>query len=188
MHQELLGIVLCGGRSSRMGRDKAGLPHPAGGGTFLQHAISRLESICDAVVVSGKSDADCPGSVALEDPVAHRGPATGVAAALDYARENSFSACLVTPVDTPFLSQDDLQRLKDAWRACGRLTVAQSDRTEPLIAIYPTELAEELARLAKSDDRSLFRWVESQDHAAVAITARSCRNINSPGDLTDESV
>ena len=138
-----------------MGRDKALLPHP-GGGTFLQHAIDRLAKVCDDVVVSGKPSID-PGCLVIEDPVAHQGPATGVAAALMYAGENQYSACWITPVDTPLLTHRDVERLTDQWRTGGRLTLARSDRTEPLIGVYPTDLADQLGRLAAStDDRSLF--------------------------------
>ena len=73
MNQRLLGVVLCGGRSSRMGQDKAMLPHPSGG-TFATHAADRLAKICDQVCISGES-VEIAGVSLIEDPV--RLPGTG---------------------------------------------------------------------------------------------------------------
>jgi molybdopterin-guanine dinucleotide biosynthesis protein A len=168
-----------------MGRDKSLLTLPDGG-TFLQHAIDRLDSICDDVVISGKTNAD-HSCLVIEDPVANQGPAIGIAAVLKYAGERSFAGCFVTPVDTPFLSEDDVWHLRETWEACNKLTVARSDRTEPLIGIYPADLADELARLAASDNRSLYAWIESRTHQTVMLSASSCRNINTPTDLSHGS-
>ncbi|TWU16480.1 molybdenum cofactor guanylyltransferase [Allorhodopirellula heiligendammensis] len=60
----LLGAVLAGGRSIRMGRCKAELPHESGG-TFLDHALEQLAACCDHVACSLAADAAEPtrGSV-----------------------------------------------------------------------------------------------------------------------------
>ncbi|MFG0261533.1 MAG: molybdenum cofactor guanylyltransferase [Novipirellula sp. JB048] len=179
----LLGVVLCGGKSSRMGRDKAALMHP-GGQTYLAHAIERLAALCDAVVVSGVSTVDHDRPTIL-DRVAHRGPASGVAAALEFASRHGFAACLVTPVDMPRLSELHLRSLQQAWHAEDRITVAESDVLEPLVGIYPIRFAASLQRLAESERRSLSRWLGSQDHRRVTLPAASCHNINTPEDLTD---
>ncbi len=183
--QRLLGVVLCGGKSSRMGRDKAALAHPSGQ-TFLSHAIKRLANVCDAVVVSGDSTV-AHAVPTIVDPVAHRGPATGIAAALDYAIRHGFDACFVTPVDMPMLSGKDLESLKEDWHARDQITVAESDGLEPLVGIYPIRFAGPLRQLAESESRSLFRWLGSHEHHRVKLSAACCHNINTPEDLTDVS-
>lgn len=204
----LLGVVLCGGRSSRMGRDKASLPHPQGG-SFLQHAITRLTGLCDRVAVSGATE-EQHNAIPLPDPIAHRGPATGIATALRFASAHGCQGCLITPIDMPLLTRADLQLLCLVWQQVGTLTVAHSapllshtsqpcDRShnttpsgeptgslEPLVAIYPTALAEQLDLLAASEDRSLMRWILSRPFEAVKLPAVSCRNINTPDDLSHD--
>ena len=77
MSSNLLGVVLCGGQSSRMGQEKSQLEHPQGG-TFLQLALKRLKDICHDVIIAGTPPGTEPGadtgaanseSPALEDPV-----------------------------------------------------------------------------------------------------------------------
>lgn len=183
MTDKLLGVVLAGGRSTRMGRNKADLPHPDGG-TFLAHAIDRLARVTDSVVVSAAGPVnDLP---TVLDPEAHCGPAMGIAASLRYASRHGFAACLVSPVDTPHLAVDDLTQLVDRWRATGSIVLAQSDRIEPLIAIYPTRFVDEIESLARSNRRSLSRHFRSQPDATyetVGLSTRHCRNVNSPEDL-----
>ena len=118
----LLGVLLAGGRSSRMGTPKALLPHPSGG-TFLTHSLDRLRSVCEEkIVVSLASEAhraqvQLPRSVpALFDSQPALGPAMGVWVALQHASSNGYEGCLFTPVDLPDLSVDDLLSLVDAWR------------------------------------------------------------------------
>ncbi|EMI22738.1 hypothetical protein RMSM_00328 [Rhodopirellula maiorica SM1] len=181
--QQLLGVVLCGGQSLRMGRDKAALVH-ADGVSFLQHAIDRLSNLCDHVVVSGRTTIDHSVET-IEDPVAYRGPATGVAAALNYAERHGFAACLVTPVDMPLLTPEHLSGMVDHWKSQNEITVAESDRVQPLVGIYPVRFAGLIQQLAESDNRSLFRWLGSHDHHCVRLPASCCHNVNTPEDMTD---
>ena len=166
-----------------MGYDKASLVH-ADGTSFLQHAIDRLCDLCDAVIVSGHTSIDHSVET-IDDPVAHRGPATGIAAALEYAARHGFAACLVTPVDMPLLTATHLSGLVDQWQKQDEITVAESDRVQPLVGVYPVRFADPLKRLAESESRSLFRWLGSQDHHRVTLPASCCHNVNTPEDLTD---
>lgn len=189
MNRQLLGVVLCGGRSCRMGRDKAILPHP-GGGTWMQHATDRLVPICASVIVSGTSTARHTLET-VQDRVPFRGPAGGIASALHYAARHSFDACLITPIDMPSLETADLRRLVQRWTAStpGRAhpTIARSDRIEPLVGIYPVSLGQSMTTLAESADRSLSRWLESRSHVTVTLSKESCRNVNTLEDLSHGS-
>ncbi len=170
-----------------MGRDKGNLPHPDGG-TFLQHALDRLRVVCKQVVVSTSADQanHCSNDVAqVVDPVAHQGPIVGVVACLHYARQNEFAGCLCTPVDMPDLTTEDLNQLLDAWiENPGQLIVAMEEASghlDPLVAIYPSRVADALREVAESDDRSLSRWIDRQSPIRVPLPPR--RNVNSPDEL-----
>ncbi len=189
----LLGVVLCGGQSSRMGRDKAHLRHSSGG-TYLELAVGRLRNVCDAVCLSGgasnaPTDAGLKDIPWVPDRVKHQGPAAGVAAALGWARETGHAGCLVTPVDTPNLTPADLQSLRDRWLEGSSAIVcaldAERDRLQPLIAIYPVRLRAAIEELSQSGDRSLRRWLLTQSYEAVAVPPVSLHNINRPEDLGD---
>tara|TARA_R110002049_G_scaffold50370_2_gene142987 strand:+ start:53471 stop:54043 length:573 start_codon:yes stop_codon:yes gene_type:complete len=190
MTPPLLGAVLCGGKSSRMGTDKANLAHPTGV-SYLQYSYQRLTHVCDKVVISGNSprSGNSPHSdyEIVPDMLCERGPAAGVAAVLQYARANRFDACCITPVDMPDLTVDDLVTMHQKWLAHPEQTVcgiSQSDaRLQPLVAIYPAAFLEDLTQLANSKDRSLHRWIASRPHETLSLTSESCRNVNRPEDI-----
>lgn len=107
------GVVLAGGRSSRMGRDKARLPLP-GGTCFLEHALGLMRELPLArVLVSG----DRPGGI--PDPVPGTGPIGGI---YGIARTVDVQGLLVIPVDMPLLRADLLAEVLEegerSARAC----------------------------------------------------------------------
>ncbi|NND98392.1 MAG: molybdenum cofactor guanylyltransferase [Pirellulaceae bacterium] len=190
MSEKLLGVVLCGGKSSRMGRDKSLLGHPDGG-TYLDQAVKRLSDVCGEVCIAGTQDQNESSIVPfLVDPVLYQGPVVGIVNGLLFAQQQSCDACLVLAVDMPVVVGADLRNLKDAWLAnrqscpdeviCG---LCDTDRIQPLLAIYPVGVLKDLQRLAGSADRSLFRWIKTVPHRTVSLSATSCVNVNSPDDL-----
>ncbi|MFA0813230.1 molybdenum cofactor guanylyltransferase [Microbulbifer epialgicus] len=101
-NSKTLGIVLAGGRSSRMGRDKALLAHPENG-NFLENARALLSELpLQQVVVSGARDGGIP------DLVADMGPLGGLHSV---ALRTGAAAALVIPVDMPLLKCDALAEL-----------------------------------------------------------------------------
>jgi molybdopterin-guanine dinucleotide biosynthesis protein A len=185
----LLGVVLCGGRSSRMGRDKAGLAHPAGG-TFLEHALDRLRAVCHDVCISGSSkraDESRLQVVRIPDPVAHEGPIVGVAASLRYAAQHGYAACFFTPVDMPDVTARELVPIRDRWQLDSKQLFCVRDagtgQIDPLVGIYPVQLADRLSKAASSQDRSLRRFVQSQDPTLIGLPTQILRNVNRPEDL-----
>lgn len=170
-----------------MGRDKSTLPHPDGG-TFVSHALNRLHGLCDRVCVCGNSNTVQDAEV-INDPVSFQGPVVGIAAALAHANQHAYDACLVTPVDMPLLTHDDLLRLRDRWlqeptQLCCAVS-ADDQRLQPLVAIYPVSLEQELSELAVSADRSLSRWFGTQVYRTIALAAKSCWNVNTEAELSD---
>ncbi len=167
-----------------MGQDKAMLKHSSGV-SFLEHAAARADQVCDQVVLSGNRPyrSNYP---TMEDSLCSRGPIAGIVTALEAAHRGCFAACLVTPVDMPLLSPQQLIAIKERWLndpdrlVCG--VSQQQHRVQPLVAIYPNHLRIELRAVAQSEDRSLRRWIESIDHDEVMISQQACHNINTPED------
>lgn len=103
----LLGIVLAGGRSSRMGQDKAALVWH--GRTLLERQVALLrEAGCDAVLIAGRLDTRWPS---LPDEKPFRGPVAGLAYVLDKMSSLFVMApgkIIMVPVDMPLLEASDL--------------------------------------------------------------------------------
>ncbi len=115
------GLVLAGGRSLRMGRDKAGL-RLGGGKTLLEHSIDLLTRAgCGVVLVSG--DHRQHGGIA--DLYPQLGPLGGIASVLD-TRPDLTGPLLVVPVDMPALDPRDLRRLLEHVGADGHARFGHS--------------------------------------------------------------
>ncbi|KAA5541107.1 molybdenum cofactor guanylyltransferase [Roseiconus nitratireducens] len=185
-HHSLLGVVLCGGRSTRMGTDKAGLKTDDGI-AFLDLAYQRLQQVCDHVCLSASADRQTEYPL-IADPAVTHGPISGLIATLRYCRRGGFDGCLVTPVDTPRLSVDDLRRLTDQFDALrSRITCAVSpddgERLQPLIAVYPTRALPLLERCVADQKYGLQRLLMTQPIIRVPLSAAACHNVNEPSDL-----
>ena len=184
----LLGVVLAGGKSTRMGVDKATLPHidGAGGATrsYLEHAVARLIPVVRRVAVSGRPWTGSADVVGLPDEQADLGPAMGVATALRYAAGQRLAGVLVTPVDMPDITSEHLRRLVQAWSQTGNVVCASFDRqrAEPLLAVYPQAALADLEQVLASPGRSLSRWIDSVQAIRVDLPADVGRNVNRPSD------
>ncbi len=95
--------VLCGGRSSRMGRDKALLPWR--GRTLVEHTVGILREVTDEVIVVGSQELRLPPLAAkvVTDREPQLGPLAGIREALEAARADLI---YVTGTDVPFLGPD----------------------------------------------------------------------------------
>ena len=99
-------IVLCGGRSRRMGKDKHSLDF--GGETLLDRTVRVLRSVVDEVVVVAREGTDVPATV--RDPAEGLGPLAGLAAGLEAMKAGRafLAAC-----DAPFLLPEYVRLLFD---------------------------------------------------------------------------
>ena len=108
----LYGLLLAGGKSSRMGRDKSTLVY--NGKTLGEHALALLgECGVDKVLVSGS----IPGYPGVRDLIPGCGPLGGIHAVLHYLDEQGLldgSPLLVIPVDMPLLDIQTLDILVSA--------------------------------------------------------------------------
>jgi molybdopterin-guanine dinucleotide biosynthesis protein A len=138
---EISGFVLAGGRSSRMGRDKALLPWPpsafAQGNrqTLLQHSIMRLQSVCTSVsLCANRDDLSFAGAV-IPDALPESGPLGGIVAALEHATTDWN---LMLAVDLPFLPVEVLRAVA-ACAGSGAKTGAASSSSllRPLACVLP---------------------------------------------------
>ena len=124
-------IVLCGGRSSRMGRPKAWLPWR--GRTMVEHVVECLRPVVDEVVVVTSADLDLPPLEArvVTDREEGRGPLAGIREGLSAARSE---LAFVTSTDAPFLTRDHVCSLFDRG---GAVAPVAEGRVQVLSAIYP---------------------------------------------------
>lgn len=181
-------VILAGGKSSRMGRDKAFLE--ISGCSLLGRQIDTLVAAGAAeVFISGRSDVDYStfGCRVLADEFSGAGPLAGIHAALKFSRQ---PLTLVLAVDLPEMNAVFLRGLLMASSGGGVIPCLDG-KIEPLAALYP-KAAEDVARRMLGGKNFAAR-----DFAAACVRAglagyfsvsdefdRFFRNLNSPEDLS----
>lgn len=185
----LSALLLAGGQSRRMGRDKAGVL--MGGLPLWKRQLALLQGLSpEELLISGKPDGLYAGAgfEIVVDDTPELGPLGGIVTALRRAR---FPLLLVLAIDLANMRASLLRELVDVALSSARGVVARGDRGfEPLAAVYPVgslPLAEECLR---GDDRSLQCFVRRavergfmQMRELRACELSLFRNVNSPEDL-----
>ena len=135
----LLGLVLAGGRSTRMQRDKAAIEYRAGE-TQLDATMKLLAGHVERAFVSVRTEQRADGPRARYPQIVDRGDASGPIAGISAAlAEHPDAAWLVLACDLPYLDVRTLERLIAARQSNGVATAYRSSRDslpEPLCAIY----------------------------------------------------
>jgi molybdopterin-guanine dinucleotide biosynthesis protein A len=195
---EVTGVLLAGGRSSRMGgREKALLD--IGGTPMLLHVLARLRPQVDRIVINANGDpARFSGHclpVVADSIEGYAGPLAGLHAGLEWARRETPEAKYVAsvPVDSPFLPLDLVARLKAALLAKDAPCAIAASKGErhPVAGLWRVELADALAEQLKQNVRALHRFADSQgcavaDFGPVEIGGAAIDpffNVNAPADL-----
>jgi molybdopterin-guanine dinucleotide biosynthesis protein A len=195
------GVVLAGGRSSRMGTPKAALEWH--GSTLLRRTAGILARVTNGpVVVVRAAGQDLPnlpkGTLIADDPREGKGPVQGIAAGLAALRGRADIA-FISSTDMPFLhpafARRVLRVLEDRETTDVALPLARGFR-QPLAAAYRVSLAETAQRLVEEGQlRPAFLFgrctVETLDDAALrqdpVLAALdpdldSVVNVNTPAD------
>ena len=148
-------ILLAGGESRRMGRDKATLVFR--GQPLWQRQIELLRSLHpESIFVSVRREPSWlpPDAELLLDEAPSRGPLSGLTKALERMQT---SHLLTLAVDMPFMTGEQMQGLWGlATNGCGVLPMF-GERAEPLAAIYPREASADVSAALAGDDFSLQR-------------------------------
>jgi molybdenum cofactor guanylyltransferase len=188
--RDLAAFVLAGGKSSRMGTDKAFLEYR--GRTLLFCALESARSVSSAVcIVGSRAKFESYGPV-IEDVFVGRGPLGGIQVALSASRAE---LNLVIAVDMPLLSREFLRYLVDRARnSTAIVTVPRTDgRWQPLCAVYRASfltLAEDALQAGTNKIDPLFAMtqvltIEDVELKEAGFSPLLFRNINSPQDLLE---
>lgn len=152
MAAERGAIVLCGGKSRRMGRSKAALPF--GPETMLQRVVRLLQETVASVVVVAAAEQALPRLprqvVVARDRQAGRGPLEGLAAGLAACRP-TVEAAYVTGCDVPLLRPAFVERLFALLAGHQIVVPTEGDYHHPLSAVYRTGVLPQIERLLEAD-------------------------------------
>ncbi len=185
------GIVLCGGRSTRMGTSKATLPF--GPETMLQRVVRLLGTAVAPIAVVAARDQQLPmlpeSIIHTVDEREQRGPLEGLRAGLK-ALPDSIDAAYVTSCDVPLLVPGFVTRMIELLGDHDIAVMEIDGFPHPLSAIYRRDVLPQVESLLERDRlRPVFlfeavrtRRVQPEEMIAADPELRTLRNLNTPAD------
>ena len=165
--EKVSGIIVAGGRSSRIGVDKALLK--VGGSTMIERIISVLQQVAGHVLISaGNGKYSFTGYSHVEDKFADIGPIGGIYSAL---KASSTPINIVVSCDLPFLSVDLLDYLLQNSLENELIIPVHNNFYEPLCAVYNVSLLPVIEQQINDGDYKLINLITKTDSKLLPITS-----------------
>lgn len=185
------GIVLCGGKSTRMGVPKATLPF--GAETMLQRVVRLLGNVVSPVIVVAAREQALPalpdGVSVTRDEREARGPLEGIRAGLR-ALPEAIDAAYITSCDVPLLVPAFIERMIELMGDHDIAVMEVEGFPHPLSAIYRRDTLPQVEALLAADrlrpvflfDTVRTRRVKPEEMTVVDPELRTLRNLNTQED------
>lgn len=182
------GVLLAGGRASRMGGGDKSLRQLAGQ-SLLGHVIQRLKPQVRELVINANGDAGRFAAFGLpvvpDEVVGQPGPLAGILSGLDWAATErpGTEYLLSVSSDCPFLPLDLVARLAENFKGDADIAVAASNgRLHPVIGLWRVSLRQDLKRAL---DLENLRKVEAFCDRYRTQTVNFPSTVNLPGGTAD---
>lgn len=188
MADGLAGVVLAGGASRRMGRDKATLRFPDGAGrTMVELVVAALRARCAPVFVIAAPGQPLPAldATVLRDEIGGVGPLLATGRGLRAAAEAGIDRAFVCAVDMPMMTPALIDTLAAHAGSDGPDVVLPWDgRDHYLAGVYRTALAGHVEELVAAGERSMRALVDSVHTQRIVMAENpALTNVNTVEDL-----
>jgi molybdenum cofactor guanylyltransferase len=187
---KILGAIIAGGQSSRMGgREKA--LQAIDGVALIARVASRISFQVDDLVVNANGDparfAFLAYPVIADEEQDVGTPLAGLHAALAHGAARGFDAVLTVPSDSPFLPLDLVPRLMEAGQVSGAAHARSGARDHYLTGLWTTAMDKPLIRLIHEDGlrrvQDFCRMAKAERAVWTTLPHDPFFNINTPEDL-----
>ncbi|HSW53136.1 MAG TPA: molybdenum cofactor guanylyltransferase MobA [Sulfuricaulis sp.] len=185
--RDITGVILAGGRGSRLGGADKGLV-PLHGRPLIEHVIDALRPQVDSLLISANRNQDVYASYGypvIADVMGdYDGPLAGMLSAM---RAAGTAYILTAPCDAPSFPADLARRLAEALVSDNAVASAVSlqGRLQPVFALLRCSLAGDLENCLKQGERGTGEWLRR--HRAVPVdfsdAAGAFMNINTLQEL-----
>lgn len=188
----IAGIVLAGGRSRRMGTDKAALEWD--GEPMLARVVRIMSERCTPVYVvapeksaafRGLFGTGGPEATWVTDEEPDSGPVAGLAAGLAAAAAHGAAWAFVCATDMPMISIELVEELLRGVTPSTQAVIARdTQRDHPMAGVYRTDVAPVLAELSAGGERRMLAVLDALVTHRVAVSDPVwLTNVNAPEDL-----
>ncbi len=174
VHSNIVGVLLAGGLSRRMGGGDKSLLDVAGQ-SMMQHVIDRLSPQVSALAINANGDParfEAFGLPVVPDTIdGFVGPLAGVLAGMRWAETLAEPArwVVTASTDAPFIPEQLVERLQgEMAREKTAIALAKSGgHLHPVIGLWPVELADDLEAALRDGVRKVLHWTDR--HGIVAV-------------------
>ena len=190
----VLGVILAGGRATRMGGGDKGL-RQVGGMRLIDHVIARLAPQVAGLALNANGDparfADLGLPVLADSLPDHPGPLAGVLAGLDWAAAQGAEAIVTAAADTPFFPTDLVARLRAGAGESGLCRAASPDedgrlQRHPTFGLWPVALRDDLRAALTGGLRKIVLWTDGHGAGTARFDSLPFDpffNVNTPEDI-----
>jgi len=184
-NKNITGIILAGGKSTRMGCDKGFVIYNSK--PFIQHIIDTLQPLVnEIIIVSNNPDYDVFKLKRIDDIIKNSGPIAGLYSGL---HNSSTEKNIVLSCDIPLIDQRILKQLIQKSNDDFDVVQIQSqNKTMPLIATYNKNCANTCLNLLESGERRLRFLIKQLKSKSIVLDntlEKYTANINSQSDLKE---
>jgi molybdenum cofactor guanylyltransferase len=190
----IAGVILAGGRATRMGGGDKGL-RVVGGRRLMDHVLDRLGPQVGTLAINANGDparlAELGLPVLADSLPDHPGPLAGVLAGLDWAAGIGAQAIVTAAADTPFFPRDLVARLVATAGPSGLCLAASPDedgrmQRHPTFGLWPVALRDDLRSALTGGLRKIVLWTDGHGAGTAAFPSDPFDpffNVNTPEDI-----
>ncbi|MBN2466836.1 MAG: molybdenum cofactor guanylyltransferase [Deltaproteobacteria bacterium] len=184
----MTGVILSGGASRRMGRNKAFIE--INGQRIIERTVSLFKNIFEDVIIVTNSPLDYLDFDVkiVTDLIPGKGSLGGIYTGLFFS---STPKAFFVSCDMPFLDKEVIQHFLDHSEMAEIVVYRSGDHWEPLHAVYSRTFIKPIERLMKQDDLKIikaYKWVrvreiKKEELQRIDPGLHSLVNVNTPEDL-----
>jgi len=192
IENNIIGIILAGGKSSRFGEDKSNIR--LGSKTLLDHTIDKIEKeFSEVLIISNNEEYNFKNKKihTVKDCIEGQlGPLVGILTAMKWVNENkkNYKWIASFPCDTPFFDTKLISKLKLKTKETSKkLIFLNSDKKRHnIFGIWSMDLIETLEKDIKNSFRKVEIWADKVGYESININTEKFDgflNINTKEDL-----
>jgi len=187
----ILGVVLAGGKSERFGKDKSEIK--LGSKTLLIHTLDKIKSKFNKIIIVSNNK-KVKDYVVIKDCIEGQlGPLVGVLSAMKWIKKNNYSYkwVMTFPCDTPFFDISIIDKFIEATKLNDSplYFVKSEEKRHNIFGLWSLKIMETLeADILKNDYRKVEKWANKIGVKTINITYDNIDpffNINTQEDLEE---
>jgi len=180
MHEKITGIVIAGGKSTRMGENKALVKYKHE--RLIDCAIRILDPVVDFLIISSNESLPKIPYIMVKDEIQNIGPIGGLYSALKKSKteKNVVIAC-----DVPNVTSEFYEKLIKNLNDYDAVIPEHSEgKLEPLVAVYSQNILPIVEEQIKNKEYKMMNLIAKLNVNFISVKYGSMfKNVNAPGDL-----